>query len=131
MRAIATFPTSFYVSSPTPTSGSQDSSIDYPLPLQHAAFSIAQYPLRNSSILDTGTTIDVFNEITRFIDFRAAPVGDFLWAGTQKVAIQGYGSVDIAIDSPAGREILRLHDVAFCEDFACNIVSFRKLQRRG
>ena len=110
-----------------------DPSVEHPIGCTrpHAAFSVAQYPLRNAAILDTGTTIDVFNEITRFINFHTASVGDFLWAGTQKVAIQGYGDVDIAIDSPMGKEILRLHDVAFCEDFACSIVSFRKLQRRG
>ena len=54
-----------------------------------------------------------------------------LWAGTQKVRILGYGDVDIAVDGPVGKHLLRLHDVAFCEDFACNIVSFRKLKRKG
>ena len=30
-----------------------------------------------------------------------------------------------------GKHLLQLHDVAFCEDFACNIISFRKLKRKG
>ena len=98
---------------------------------QGASFSITQYPLRNSAILDTGTTVDVFNEISRFLNFSAAPDGDFLWAGTQKVPIKGYGDIDIAVDGPVGKQLFRLYNVAFCEDFACNIVSYRKLQRRG
>ena len=92
---------------------------------------MAQYPLKNSAILDTGSTIDIFNEISRFLNFRVAPHGDFLWASEQKVPIQGYGDVDIAVEGPTGRRILRLHDVAYCENFAYNLVSFRKLKRRG
>ena len=59
----------------------------------------------------------VFSEIMRFVSFRAAPVGDFRWVGTPKVAIQGYGNVDVAIDSLAWRGILWLYVVAFCKDF--------------
>src|SRR5215471_16178527 len=34
-----------------------------------AALAIDQYPLKNSAILDSGTTIHIFNEITRFLNF--------------------------------------------------------------
>jgi hypothetical protein len=94
-------------------------------------FSIAQYPLKNSAILDSGTTIHIFNEITRFLRFRTAPIGDFVWAGEHKVRIQGYGDVDVEIQGPKVKRILRLFDVAFCEDFACNLVSLRQLHRHG
>jgi hypothetical protein len=101
------------------------------------AFSIDQYPLKNSAILDSGTTIHIFNEITRFVNFRSADPGDFVWAGQHKVPIQGYGNVDIEIKKPAKNSnskesrILRLHDVAFCQDFASNLVSLRQLRKRG
>jgi hypothetical protein len=49
------------------------------------AFSIAQYPLKNSAILDSGMTIRIFNEIARFLHFRTAPQGDFVWAGDSKI----------------------------------------------
>ena len=114
MREVGRCPSSFYVSQ-----------------ARGASFSIAQYPLRNSAILDSGTNIDVFNEISRFLNFHAAPDGDFLWAGTQKVRILGYGDVDIAVDGPVGKQLLQLNDVALCEDFTCNVVSFRKLKCRG
>ena len=99
---------------------------------QGAAFSTNQYPLKNSAILDSGTTTHIFNEITRFLNFRAADPGDFVWAGKHKVPIQGYGNVDIEIRNPKGiRKILRLYDVAFCQDFASNLVSLRQLRKRG
>jgi GAG-pre-integrase domain len=94
-------------------------------------FSIAQYPLKNSAILDSGTTIHIFNEISRFLRFRPAESSDFVWAGEDKVRIQGYGNVDVQIQSPKGKHILRLFDVAFCPDFACNLVSLRLLHRQG
>ena len=95
------------------------------------AFSIAQYPLKNSAILDSGTTIHIFNEISRFLHFQTAPQGDFVWAGDSKVKVLGYGDVDIAIQGPQGKRILRLHDVALCKDFACNLVSLRQLHKKG
>jgi hypothetical protein len=43
---------------------------------------------------------DIFNEISRFNDFRTADPGDFVWAGEHKVPIQGYGNVDIMVKAP-------------------------------
>lgn len=88
--------------------------------------------MKNSSILDTGTTIHIFNEITRFLHFQTAPVGDFVWAGDSKVPILGYGNVDIQIQGPKRKlQILRLYDVAYCENFAANLVSFYQLRKQG
>jgi hypothetical protein len=99
--------------------------------LHQGAFSIEQYPLKNSAILDSGTTIHIFNEISRFLNFRSAEYGDFVWAGEHKVPIQGYGNVDIKVKDSKGTKILRLFDVAFCQDFATNLVSLRQLHQRG
>ena len=96
-----------------------------------ASFTVLEYPLKNSAILDSGTTIHIFNQKSRFITFRAAPEGDFVWAGEKKVPIQGYGTVDIAVSSPKGNHVLRLFDVAYCANFACNLVSLRRLSRKG
>src|SRR5487761_55819 len=100
-----------------------------------AAFTIDRYPLKNSAILDSGTTIHIFNEISRFTNFRTADPRDFVWAGTERVPIQGYGNVDIEVTAPGNKHhskrILRLHDVAFCQDFTSNLVSLRQLHKRG
>jgi hypothetical protein len=96
-----------------------------------ATFSSVQYPLKHSAILDSGTTLHIFNEISRFLRFRTAPTGDFVWAGDTKVKIQGYGDVDIEIAGATRKQVMRLSDVAFCEDFACNLVSLRQLHKQG
>ena len=96
-----------------------------------AAFNCAPYPLKHSAILDSGSTIHIFNEICRFLDYRPAPFGDFVYAGDSQVAIYGYGDVDIRVQGPQGPSILRLRDVAHCRNFACNIVSYRQLRKRG
>jgi len=59
--------------------------------------------MKNSAILDSGTTIHIFNEITRFLDFRTAPDVDFVWAGDSRVPILGYGDVDIQALGPKGK----------------------------
>ena len=89
------------------------------------------YPLRNSAILDTGATLHVFNQATRFIGMRTAGPEDYIYAGEAKVPVLGYGSVDIELESDAGPRILRLRNVAFCPNFATNLVSFWELERTG
>jgi len=100
--------------------------------MKGAAFSIDNYPLKNSAILDSGTTLHIFNQISRFLNFRAALEGDFVWAGDYKLPILGYGEVDIKIKQPiGGTRIMRLYDVALCEGIVCNLVSLRILRQKG
>ncbi|OJD24789.1 LOW QUALITY PROTEIN: hypothetical protein ACJ73_03851, partial [Blastomyces percursus] len=89
------------------------------------------YPLQHSTLLDSGSTEYVCNEISRFLNFQAASPGDFLLAGDSKVPILGYGDVDISLQTRRGTRIMRLFDVAYCEGFATNLISLRKLQRLG
>ena len=56
-----------------------------------------EYPLKNSAILDSGTTDHVFNEISQFLNLTAALEGNYLWVGDTKVPILGYGDVDICL----------------------------------
>lgn len=99
----------------------------------------AEYPLKNSAILDSGTTLHIFNQIHRFSNYKKALPGDFLWAGTHPVQIQGYGDVVIQIKGPRHprwphkqkQHFLRLRNVAYCPGFACNLVSLRKLRKQG
>ena len=80
------------------------------------ALTIDQYPLKNSSILNSGTTIHIFNEITHFLNFQSTPDGDFVWAGDSRVAILGYGDVDIQVIGPKKKlQVFRLYHVAYCE----------------
>jgi transposase InsO family protein len=88
--------------------------------------------LKLSAILDSGASLHVFNDLSRFSNFRKAPRGDYLLAGASEVPILGYGHVDLQITKQNGTKgILRLKDVAFCPDFVTNIVSFRLLRAKG
>ena len=97
-----------------------------------ASFSVADYPLRHSAILDTGTTLHIFNEVSRFLDLRTARTGDFVWAGERKIAIQAYGTVDIVVQGPKRqKQLMRLYNVALCPTIVCNLVSYQLLERKG
>ena len=87
------------------------------------------YPLKNSAILDSGTTIHVFNNPNRFHNLTLALPGDFLWAGDTQLSIHGYGYVDIQINGIRRSRILRLFDVALCPSILCNLVSLRQLRK--
>ena len=103
------------------------------IPSLNASFHSLEYPLKHSVLLDTGTTLHIFNNPDRFSGLQSAPYGDFLWAGEKKATIQGYGTVDVFLNDPGtkGSRIMRLNDVAFCPIFAANLVSFHLLEKRG
>jgi transposase InsO family protein len=92
----------------------------------------AIHPLKFSTILDSGTTIHVFNDLSRFHNFKKAPSHHILIAGNSEVPILGYGDVNLQITRPNGTKgTLRLRNVAFCTDFTTNLVSFRLLKQQG
>ena len=80
------------------------------------------------TILDSGATIHVFNDLSRFSNFRKAPRGEYLIAGDSHVPILGYG--DIALRLKNGKT-LRLKNTAYCKAFATNLVSFSRLKDKG
>jgi len=89
-------------------------------------------PLKHCSLLDTGSSLHVFNNLSRFESFRKAPRGDYVLAGSAKVPILGYGKVTMRVDLDNGKKrIFRLHDVAYCPEFVTNIVSYDLLEERG
>jgi Reverse transcriptase (RNA-dependent DNA polymerase) len=54
-----------------------------------------------------------------------------VFAGNSKIPVKGYGDVDIRTEGPNGSHTIRLRDVAYCQGFACNLVSLRQLRRKG
>ncbi|KAL2137577.1 hypothetical protein VTI28DRAFT_8991 [Corynascus sepedonium] len=97
-----------------------------------AAFAGNEYPLKNSTILDSGATIHICNQISRFNDFRTAIEDRYLWAGNGRLRIRGYGSVDISMSTPFnGKQLLRLENVAYIPNFATNVASLRRLREQG
>ncbi|KAF5197653.1 Transposon ty1-dr1 gag-pol polyprotein, partial [Thalictrum thalictroides] len=92
------------------------------------------YDLEQSWILDSGATVHVCNNRSRYNKFNAtANSEDVLWAGDTQIRIQGYGEVIIYLKSdkyPAGRP-LTLKNVAFVPTLHTNVTSLRLLNIAG
>ena len=93
-------------------------------------FRTTQYKLYNSTILDSGATLHVFNDRTRFKDFRQAKEEDEIIAGNSVIPIEGFGTVEITVrtettSGPIERRI-QLTDTAYVPEFHTNVASFWK-----
>ena len=53
------------------------------------------HPLKLSTILNLGTTLHIFNNLSRFYNFRKALRYEYIIAGSLEVPILGYGDVTI------------------------------------
>jgi Pol polyprotein len=90
------------------------------------------YPLKLSTILDSGTTLHIFNDLSRFHNFRKAPRHQYVTAGSSEVPILGYGDVDVRVTRPNGsRGTLHLKGVAFCTDFQHKSCFFQPPSKKG
>ncbi|KAI1508876.1 gag-pre-integrs multi-domain protein [Pyrenophora tritici-repentis] len=89
------------------------------------------YPLARSFILDSGATCHITNNPDRIYNYRPSSLGDYIWAGSIKIWIRGYGTTDITLQHQHGTTKLVLRDVAICPEIVCNLVSFRLLRQRG
>ncbi|KAF4435725.1 putative retrotransposon HobS hobase [Fusarium austroafricanum] len=99
-----------------------------------AAFlaSSGEYPLRDSSILDSGTTLHIFNNAKRFISLESAQYGEGVYAGSTWLPILGYGEVQINVVNLQNElQPFTLSRVAYCPDIGTNLVSLGKLRQIG
>jgi Reverse transcriptase (RNA-dependent DNA polymerase) len=103
------------------------------LHLYHMACQVdTGFQFKYCSILDSGSSLHVFNNLRRFENFRKAQRGDYLIAGLAKVPILGYGEVMMQVESANAKpRKFRLKNVAYCPEFATNIVSYDLLEERG
>jgi hypothetical protein len=104
------------------------------LPAINAAFSAGNfqdYPLKDSFILDSGSTCHITNNPERIYNFRPPAHGDFIWAGNSQLWITGYGTIVLHLKGQCGSNKVTLHDVAICPDILCNLISFHLLRRLG
>src|SRR4051794_28661588 len=96
------------------------------------SFHIETYPLRSSTILDSGASLNVFNDYRRFRSFKPAAHEEVIVAGDSLVRVEGYGRVNLPITRPDGSKgILRIKKAAYCPTFATNVVSLYLLYDQG
>ncbi len=84
-----------------------------------------------SIVLDSGATLHVCNDRTRFPNLVIADEDDSSLAGEGRVAVQGYRSVDIRpsiiqADSTIRRKTVTMHDIALVSTFPTRIALLRK-----
>jgi GAG-pre-integrase domain len=97
-----------------------------------AVFTTIDFPLQDSFLLDSGSSIHVSRDHERFSNFQRPPPGHYAVCGSGTVAIQGYGEVDVVLTNRKGRKrLLRLQKVAYCPQFPTNLVSLQLLEARG
>lgn len=96
----------------------------------HGIFTMTIYPSKNLAMLDSGTTLHIFNMMTRFLNFRRALEGDYIYAGDVRIPFLGYGEVYIKVHIPYRVHIMRLYDVAYYGNFIYNLISLRLLRRK-
>jgi hypothetical protein len=91
-----------------------------------------EFHLKHCSLLDTASSLHIFNNLRRFNNFRKAPRGDYVQAGSTKVPILGYGKVTMQVNSGKNKKrSFQLKNVAYCPEFVTNIVSYDLLEERG
>jgi hypothetical protein len=86
-------------------------------------------PLTESTILDSGADLHVFNDRTRFRDLVRAPRTHKVKAGNTRVQIEAYGTVDIPLicpGKPGGVRLITLSNCALIPGFHLNVASLRK-----
>ena len=85
------------------------------------------YPLHNSWILDSGATIHICNDRSKFRTFTPQD-SKRIYAGATLQQPLGVGSVSLTLDvtNEITRE-LTLHEVYYIPGFHTNVVSFDKL----
>jgi hypothetical protein len=94
-------------------------------PVAYAASSPpTDYKLRNSFIFDSGATIYVCNDHSRFQDFESS-VNKRLYAGDTIVSIEGFGSVEITLQGPNGPRKVLLTKVALVSSFHMSVASLK------
>ena len=100
---------------------------------QDTSFSISSYPLANSFILDCGSPIHICNDFSRFDQntFQKPDRVDPVLTGDSCSYVEGYGEVQVNVNTPAGKQLFQLRNIAYIPGFHTNVISHRKLRQAG
>ena len=89
-----------------------------------------QWDLYNSFILDSGATTHICHTLNRFRNFKAIE-GEGLITASAPLQIQGYGDVDITIQTSTGSKKVTLLNTAYIPNCTINMVSSHRLIKAG
>jgi hypothetical protein len=87
----------------------------------------SDYNLRDSFILDSGATVHVCNTRDRFYNFVPASEDDLLYAGNTVIPIEGFGSMDVTVQTSSGPKLIELQHTALVTSFHTLVVSLKRI----
>jgi hypothetical protein len=64
--------------------------------------------LKNSILLNSAATLHVFNDLSQFTEFRYASNEESLLAGTERLSIDGWGTVKLTVKAETGYWTIKL-----------------------
>jgi len=105
----------------------------YALTAHHEeSYSTMILPLRDSWILDSGSTIHITNSRSQLMNYQPAMSGEGVYAGNQYIPIIGRGDKEIWPTNKHGDKVrFLLTNVAYVPDFHTNLVSFDRMTAAG
>ena len=97
----------------------------------YTASNSSDYGLHDSFILDSGATVHVCNSRNHFLTLTPASEDDVLYTGNAVVPIEGFGPVDVTVQTPAGPRLIELQHTALIPSFHTSVVSLKCLVAKG
>jgi hypothetical protein len=97
------------------------------------SFSAFNYSLVNSYILDCGSSLYICNDLDRFDPFTYQKLerADSVLTDDSCSYVEGYGEVQINVNTPTDRQLFQLKNVTHIPGFHTNVVSHKKLRQAG
>src|SRR5438876_6516127 len=94
-------------------------------------FSTSSHPLANSFNLDYGSPIHICNDFNRFDQntFQKPDRVDPVLTGDSCSYVEGYGEVQVNVNTPAGKQLFQLRNIAYIPGFHTNVISHKKLRQ--
>ena len=103
-----------------------------PIPDSEGSFQSATYPLRDSNLLDTGTTLHICNDAEKFTELHSAPDSDGVFTGRTWIPIRQRGTRVLLLNM--GKNVpptkFTLRNVAYIPGYHTNLVSYWLLQKK-
>jgi hypothetical protein len=95
------------------------------------AYNVASdYDLCDSVLLNSGATVHVFNDRSRFVS-NSELTSDHIYVDSHTEEIVGFGTAAVTIDTPEGKERIMLIGAAYVPSFYTNLACIQKFNDKG
>ena len=81
--------------------------------------------------LDNASDVHLINHRQGFTKTRDAEPGETLMGGKETYNIEAFGTAEVEVDTPMGFGTVMLHEVALVPGFLSNLVSLKRLMKKG